>query len=403
MLLTLILYLTMAAIGAMTGAKILFSDKAKLQISNLQLFSIILLILTVGASIGSDKNVISTLPSLGASAFTISALSILGSILFLSIGRRLLGFNKFGIRDVNAEDNHKANIRYSHTYSGEQNLYIKDSCDKDSLDKGLWNESFCDKYSSDNSSLDKYSENEDSCNNSSLGKDSSYKDFENENPYDESQEKKHYMRTEKNPEKSQPSLTKIILITVIIGMFSGYFFIPDSFINYSGNIMTVGLCILLFTAGVDIGCQKGVLEDIKRNGLRILAFPILIYMGTFAGGALAALLLKYTVLETVTVAAGMGWATLSPVIIAEKSAELSAVSFLANIMREFLSITFAAVVAKKIGYIEALAPAGVTAMDTSLPVIERATNSSVVICSFISGTILSASVPIVTPILTAML
>ena len=42
-------------------------------------------------------------------------------------------------------------------------------------------------------------------------------------------------------------------------------------------------------------------------------------------------------------------------------------------------------------------------VDTSLPVIERSTNSFVVICSFISGMILSCTVPLVTPLLTAML
>ena len=152
-----------------------------------------------------------------------------------------------------------------------------------------------------------------------------------------------------------------------------------------------------------MGCQKSIVDDIRRNGIAMIIFPVLIYAGTLVGGLVASVILKYTLLETTTVAVGMGWATLAPVIIAEKSAELSAVSFLANIMREFFSITFIPLIAKKIGYIEAIAPAGGTAMDTSLPMIERSTSSSVVVCSFISGVILSASVPLITPVLTAML
>lgn len=326
---TLILYLSMALLGAFLSAKGLFSDRARLHISRLQILSIIVLVFTVGARIGSDEKVISTLPSMGLSAFVITAFTITGSILFLSIGRRLMGFDRYAMR------------------KGLQNTAADRGCDPE----------------------------EDQ---TSASKD----------------------KVEKN---SETDFTKIILATVVAGMLSGYFFIPDSFIAVSGNIMTIGLCVLLFTAGIDMGSQKGILEDIKRNGIRIIMIPVFIYVGTCFGGAAAALILKYTLLETTTIAVGMGWATLAPILIAEKSAELSAVSFLANIMREFFSIAFVPLIAKKIGYIEAVAPAGGTAMDTSLPVIERSTNSFVVICSFISGMILSCTVPLVTPLLTAML
>lgn len=321
MLSTLVLYLSMAALGALAGAKGLFNDRARQLISKLQLFSIIVLIFTIGARIGSDKNVISTLPTMGLSALVISVMTIAGSILFLSIGRKLMGFDRYGVRGAVGEFQGDA----THHGTGD------------------------------------------------------------------------------DEKKDGPDLTKIILPTVAVGLLSGFFFIPDSFIENSGNIMTVGLCVLLFTAGIDMGCQKDILDDIRRNGIAMIIFPVLIYAGTLVGGLVASIILKYTLLETTTVAVGMGWATLAPVIIAEKSAELSAVSFLANIMREFFSITFIPLIAKKIGYIEAIAPAGGTAMDTSLPMIERSTNSSVVVCSFISGVILSSSVPLITPVLTAML
>lgn len=344
---TLILYLSMAAIGAVLGAKGFFSDRARVCISHIQLFSIIVLVFTVGARIGADKSVISTLPSMGLSALVITTFTITGSILFLFTGRKLMGFDRYGMRKViSAGPQISADIKADPFVSAEavenDMFYGEEGCSVTAPDKA----------------------------------ENTKKEFD---------------------------FTKVILATVAAGMLSGYFFIPDSFITYSGTIMTVGLCVLLFTAGIDMGCQKGIVEDMKRNGLRVVMFPVFIYLGTCFGGAIAALLLKYTLLETTTVAVGMGWATLAPILIAEKSAELSAVSFLANIMREFFAIAFIPLIAKKIGYIETLAPAGGTAMDTSLPMIERSTNSSVVICSFISGAILSSTVPLVTPILVAML
>lgn len=332
MLSTLVLYLSAAALGALSGAKGLFPDRARRFMSTLQLFSIVVLIFTIGARIGSDEMIIRTLPSMGLSAFVITFMTILGSILFMSIGRRMLGFDRYGYR-------HRHRASYVSKADATDQINTHTAVGSANMDE----------------------------------------------------------------KKDEPDLTKIILITVVIGMVSGYLFIPDLFIEISGSIMTVGLCVLLFTAGIDIGCQKGIIDDIKRNGFAIVLFPLLVYAGTCTGAVAASLLLKYTLLETTTVAVGMGWATLAPILIAEKSAELSAVSFLANIMREFLAITFIPLIAKKMGYIEALAPAGCTAMDTSLPVIERSTNSSVVICSFISGVIHSCSVPLITPVLVAML
>lgn len=192
-------------------------------------------------------------------------------------------------------------------------------------------------------------------------------------------------------------MTEIIILSVIIGAVSGYFWLPEVFIEHSETVLNVGLCLLLFMAGIDIGRQKTVLQDIKKNGLSIIAVPVLVIAGTFAGAATASIFVGYSLTETLTVSSGFGWYSLAPLIIAEHSAELSAVTFLSNMARELFAIILIPVVAKYIGYIEACAPAGAASMDTCLPIVERATNSTVAVYSFVSGVILTIVVPFLTP------
>ncbi len=192
-------------------------------------------------------------------------------------------------------------------------------------------------------------------------------------------------------------MTGIIIAAVFAGMVSGCFFMPDVFIDNAGHILTAGLCLLLFLVGIDIGRQGTVIKDIRRSGLRILAVPVLVLLGTFAGAAAASLITGLTLKESSAVAAGLGWYSLAPVLISEHSAELGAVSFLSNVMREIIAVILIPVTAKYIGYLEACAPAGAASMDTCLPLVERSTNSTVAVYSFTSGFVLTCIIPVMVP------
>jgi uncharacterized membrane protein YbjE (DUF340 family) len=195
-------------------------------------------------------------------------------------------------------------------------------------------------------------------------------------------------------------MTKIIIAFVTLGMLAGYFFIPDYFItDISGNLLVIGLCVLLFFVGLDLGRAGTVVDNFKRVGIRILAFPIASIIGSLVFAAIASFLLPMTVRESMAVAAGFGWYTLAPVILSDYSAEISAISFLHNVMREMIGIIIIPIVAKKIGYIEACSLPGAAAMDVCLPVIEKATNSDTAVYAFVMGTVLSIAVPILVPLI----
>lgn len=190
-------------------------------------------------------------------------------------------------------------------------------------------------------------------------------------------------------------MTKLIIAFVTLGVISGYFFIPDFFITeISGNLLIGGLCVLLFFVGLDLGRQGTVVENFKKVGIRILAFPIASILGCLIFAAISSLVLPMTAKQTMAVASGFGWYTLAPVMLAKSSAELSAISFLHNVMREMIGIMVIPIVAKHIGYIESCSVPGAAAMDVCLPIVEKSTNSETTIYAFVMGVALSTAVPI---------
>ena len=198
------------------------------------------------------------------------------------------------------------------------------------------------------------------------------------------------------------SLTLLIVAAVAAGMLAGRLLLPDSLTAHCGAVINGGLYLLLFLVGLDMGRQGNMLQEVRAAGLRALLVPLAVMGGTFAATALAGLFLPLGSKDCVAAAAGFGWYSLAPTLLAPYSLTVSATAFLSNIMHELLSIVAVPVVARKLGYIEAVALPGATAMDTVLPVVVSATCDRMAIYSFASGVILSLSVPVLIPAITAL-
>ncbi|NLP30606.1 MAG: lysine exporter LysO family protein [Clostridiales bacterium] len=194
-------------------------------------------------------------------------------------------------------------------------------------------------------------------------------------------------------------MTKAIVVSVIVGVLSGYFFVPDIVVEFTQPVVTFVLCLFLFVIGLDIGRQKTILADIKRVGFRVLLIPIAIIVGTLVGGAIAGLLLPISVMESMAVSAGMGWYSLAPAILMDYSPAISAISFLHNVMREVFGIILIPIIAKKVGFIECISLPGASCMDIAMPMVKNATSSNVAIYSFLTGIVLSITIPIIVPLL----
>lgn len=197
-------------------------------------------------------------------------------------------------------------------------------------------------------------------------------------------------------------MTIRIIMVLIIGILSGMFIFPNDTYSYTGLLLDIGLCLLLFFVGMDIGNNKKAFEHIKKLGFKILLVPISVTVGSIVGGIIAGLLFGIRLNEGAAVGAGLGWYSLAPIIIAPYSSELSAVAFLTNVFREVFAIISIPLIAKKIGFLETIAVSGATAMDTTLPIVTKNTSEEVAVISFISGLLMSIFVPILVPIFIAM-
>jgi uncharacterized membrane protein YbjE (DUF340 family) len=204
----------------------------------------------------------------------------------------------------------------------------------------------------------------------------------------------HEDKEDKPEEKSDNRMTIYIVVSVALGIISGAFILPDSFVDITGLIIDIGLCIILFFVGMDLGREGTIFDNFKKAGWRVVVFPFVIMAGSLIGVVISSLFLPLSVQDALCIGSGFGWYSLAPIMLTEYSVEISAISFMHNVMRELCAILFIPVVAKRIGYIECISLAGAAAMDVCLPIVERSTRGDIAVYSFISGVVLSAAVPI---------
>ena len=198
-------------------------------------------------------------------------------------------------------------------------------------------------------------------------------------------------------------MTKNILIALGLGIVSGLFIMPSSVYENSGLFMDIGLCLLLFFVGIDLGSNKGVFKNLKKLGFKILLVPIGTIVGSLVGGIICSFIFDMNIFGALAIASGLSWYSLSAIIITPISAELGTIAFLSNVIREVLAFISIPFIAKHIGYLETIGAGAAISMDTGLPMITKNTNSELAVISFISGVIISLSVTVLVPIFVGLM
>ena len=200
-------------------------------------------------------------------------------------------------------------------------------------------------------------------------------------------------------------MTLLILGAIVLGVLMGRF--APVFAAWDAGfavVIKVGLCILLFSIGLDLGLAESGTQNIKDVGVRVFAFPLVTAAATLLAGLLGGLILRMNVIQSMAIVSGFAWYTLAPGIIMDAGLiQASAIALLSNILREILAFVFVPTVAKRIGYIETIGMPGAAAMDVCLPVVERSTNAEVAVYSFVSGGVLSLIVPFLVPLILSLL
>jgi uncharacterized membrane protein YbjE (DUF340 family) len=186
-----------------------------------------------------------------------------------------------------------------------------------------------------------------------------------------------------------------MLASVFLGVFFTQFnFTPDILIKNSEILTEYSLFLMLILIGYDMGRDKESLKKLLNTDRRAFLLPLGTVVGTLVGGYIASFVINLSAKDSMAIASGFGWYSLSAIIIADaKGTDLGSIAFLTNVSRELFSIILIPFVVKYIGPYVAIAPGGATTMDTTLPLIEKYAGESAAVIAFIHGFILSALVP----------
>lgn len=189
-------------------------------------------------------------------------------------------------------------------------------------------------------------------------------------------------------------LTLMLLGSVLFGIILGLSFLPASALPLLADLTTWILGLLLLGIGLDLGGSTKAFAQLKTIGPRIVMIPAGIIVGSIAGGVVVAFVWGIMAWnEAAAVASGFGWYSLSSVLIGEMhSPWLGAIAFVANVFRELIAIIITPLLARWLGPVSALGPAGATAMDVMLPVIAKGAGREYVPLAFFSGATLSLAV-----------
>lgn len=93
---SLLLYIGMLAMGVLVGSRKSVQSRELPWLGRVQFVALIALIAVLGVEIGADDKVISSLGEIGLSALIITVFALAGSILCVSLVRRLLKLDREG-------------------------------------------------------------------------------------------------------------------------------------------------------------------------------------------------------------------------------------------------------------------------------------------------------------------
>ncbi len=200
--------------------------------------------------------------------------------------------------------------------------------------------------------------------------------------------------------------TLIVVLVFAIGCLAGYSGLInlESFGEIGANLTMYVLYLLIFLVGISMGCNPELKKIIKSVSPKIFLLPLVTILGTLCFSALVSLLISgWGVFDCLAVGSGMGYYSLSSVLISQYkeaslgvqlAAELGTIALLTNIFREMFTLICAPLLVRWFSPFAPIASAGVTAVDVCLPVIIRTAGDRVLPAAVVSGVVTDFSVPV---------
>lgn len=169
------------------------------------------------------------------------------------------------------------------------------------------------------------------------------------------------------------------------------------------------LYALMFQVGISVGCSENLKAILHNFRPKLLLLPLATLTGTLIFSALVSwFLVEWGAFDTMAVGAGLGYYSLSSVLITQLkmpslgeqlAAELGTIALLSNIFRELLALVGAPFFRRYFGPFAPVCAAGVTSVDVALPAIGRVSGQAMIPIALFHGMLLDMSVPLIVPLL----
>ena len=192
----------------------------------------------------------------------------------------------------------------------------------------------------------------------------------------------------------------IVIGAFLLGFAAGRFSLVPYSVAHSHLEQWV-LYILIFSVGIGIGANTEALSVVKSMHAKIVLVLAAVIVGTLMGTGLASLLLPgISLRQGLAIGGGFGYYSLSSVIISRLDGEtLGLIALMSNLMREIVTLFLSGPFATLFGPLAPVVAGGATAMDTTLPVIARASGKEYAVIAVFSGMVLTVLVPFIVPLL----
>ncbi|MDY5090916.1 MAG: lysine exporter LysO family protein [Prevotella sp.] len=162
----------------------------------------------------------------------------------------------------------------------------------------------------------------------------------------------------------------------------------------SSTVSMTALCALLLCVGMGIGSNPDMKSEFRSLNPRVALLPLATILGSWAGAAIAFLVLQRTITDCLAISSGFAYYSLSSIFLTEyRGIELGTIALVANLVREAITLLGTPLLARIFGPLAPISAGGATTMDTTLPIITHTCGQRFTILAIFHGFIVDFTVP----------
>ena len=162
----------------------------------------------------------------------------------------------------------------------------------------------------------------------------------------------------------------------------------------SSTVSMTALCALLLCVGMGIGSNPDMKSEFRSLNPHVALLPLATILGSWAGAAIAFLVLQRTITDCLAISSGFAYYSLSSIFLTEyRGIELGTIALVANLVREAITLLGTPLLARIFGPLAPISAGGATTMDTTLPIITHTCGQRFTILAIFHGFIVDFSVP----------